>query len=344
LNLTPTQYLNYSIYPISLQVLTDKKLSELYIASTLTQTNCTLIQEEFWLQNQNEKEMGYADLIESYLKDYLIPISFLNDYLLENGITILKSLNKSSNSLEKSILIEMKARSSEKQKAFLMETFSKMQEVYLSEAKKEYRGARLYRAFDSIDRFFNFDYTQDRLLTEKNNSEERLYIGSGVAVQSGYSNIFLSLDKLNLKEGSKVVDLGSGYGRVGLIFALLRPDIHFTGYEYVSHRVEVGNRAASFFNLQDRLTFITQDLSLADFKLPIANVFYLYDPFTEETYVFILDQIVELSQSQQVTIVTKGNASKWLEQIAQEHHWPDSIVMDDGNIHIFQSIDLLTTN
>ena len=50
------------------------------------------------------------------------------------------------------------------------------------------------------------------------------------------------------------------------------------------------------FGLTDRLNFHTQDLSCPDFQIPEADIDYLYDPFTEETYQYVLKQIVEWSQ------------------------------------------------
>lgn len=74
-------------------------------------------------------------------------------------------------------------------------------------------GPRLYRTFDSIDHIFNFNYLSARELSvpeAQMNSSERLYIGSG-------------------------------YGRVGLVFSILNPELGFIGYEFVKNRVDVSN-------------------------------------------------------------------------------------------------------
>ena len=137
--------------------------------------------------------------------------------------------------------------------------------------------------------------------------------------------------------GSSIVDLGSGFGRVGLVYSLLRPDIKFIGYEYVPHRVEVSSNAARSLDLEANLRFKVQDLSSQLFKIPIADVYYLYDPFTEETYQYVLKQITELSKKRKITVVTKGNARSWLTEIACKNSWPDPLVIDKGNLCICRS-------
>ena len=83
-------------------------------------------------------------------------------------------------------------------------------------------GPRLYRAFDGLDHIFKLDYDlEEKTRNNPISSDERLYSGSGVGVQSGYSTILLALHHLDPVPGCRMVDLGSGYGRGGLVSALL---------------------------------------------------------------------------------------------------------------------------
>lgn len=134
-----------------------------------------------------------------------------------------------------------------------------------------------------------------------------------------------------------MIDLGSGYGRVGLVWTLLRPDIFFTGYEYVPHRVTVSNAASKVFGLNNYLQFKVQDLSLESFKIPDGDVYYLYDPFTKETYQSVLKQIVEVSRRRKITVVTKGNARSRLMEISEKNSWREPEIIDYGNLCIFES-------
>jgi hypothetical protein len=206
-----------------------------------------------------------------------------------------------------------------------------------AEPHEGHQGPQLYRTFDKLDVVLNLDYQLDRDMVIGHSAKERLYAGSGVGVQSGYSTILLALSEVNLKKAAKVIDLGSGYGRVGLVCSLLRPDIDFVGYEFVPHRVEIGNKASTFLGLEKSLSFKVQDLSLEDFKIPQADVYYLYDPFTKETYHHVLNQILSISKTRKISIVTKGNARGWLMEIAKKNSWPDAAYLDGGNLCVFRS-------
>ena len=134
-----------------------------------------------------------------------------------------------------------------------------------------------------------------------------------------------------------MIDLGLGLGRVGLTCTLVLPDIHFVGYQHVPHQVLVANEAVERFGLPDRLQFVVRDLASREFQIPETEVFYLYDPFSEETYRHVLEQLVATSKCRKIIVVTKGNARRWLAEIAQDNFWSEFEALDQGNICIFQS-------
>jgi hypothetical protein len=74
----------------------------------------------------------------------------------------------------------------------------------------------MYRAFDGVDELLAIDYSSEELLESAGRRSERLYENSGVRVQTSYMTIIKVLAHLQLSEGAHLVDLGSGYGRVGL--------------------------------------------------------------------------------------------------------------------------------
>ena len=197
----------------------------------------------------------------------------------------------------------------------------------------------IYRAFDELDRAFAIDYGLDiGMFTDPENAE-RLYEGAGLGVQTSYMTLVLALETLRLPHGSKVIDLGSGYGRMGLVVGLLRPDLEFTGYEFVPHRVAASKASADHAGVGARVRFITQDLSLADFAIPAADAYYLYDPFTEETYVHVFSQLKEIGRKRDIAIVTKGRASAWVAKAltGAEASWESDQTLDLGTLGIFRS-------
>lgn len=175
-----------------------------------------------------------------------------------------------------------------------------------------------YRAFDLIDEAVGLDYAVDSGMKE--NLTERLYEGGGVNVQTSYSTLLTTLQTLQIKDGDKLIDLGSGFGRMGFAIGLLRPEVRFVGYEYVGHRVDQCNELAERAHLPN-IYFVTQDLSAKDFQIPLANIYYMFDPFNPETYGFVLDQLIEIGRTHAITIVTKGRANTWASDALAAAGW-----------------------
>jgi precorrin-6B methylase 2 len=147
----------------------------------------------------------------------------------------------------------------------------------------------------------------------------------------------MALRYLNPVKGSRFVDLGSGYGRIGLVVGLMRPDIDFLGYEYVPHRVDIAAAATLNLGLEQHVHFNAQDLSLSDFKIPIAEAYYIYDAFTEETYHRVIAQLVAIGSQKKITVITKGNARQWMEAASQRGNWSKPQQFDNGNLCFFRS-------
>lgn len=334
----------------SLEDVSSGFLPDLYIYSALLGTVSTFIKEQHWIKGKEGHEVShYKPFLRDLFDEDIPTLSFLVDDLSstleDHGLSFLKKIQKRSNLIETIILNRVGDFSSDDKANFLRVSLGIMTELFLWEESLQegrelsdgHRGPCLYRTFDGLDEIFELDYQQDREMEVNKVAKERLYEGAGVGVQSGYSTILLAIEAMKAKTGAMAVDLGSGYGRVGLVYCLLREDLEFIGYEFVPHRVKISQKAAEDLGLQKNLQFEVQDLSLESFQIPKADIFYLYDPFTYETYEFVLKQIVELSQSQKLTIITKGNARSWLEDVAKVNGWPKATVIDEGNLCIFKN-------
>ena len=325
------------------------QMSHLYTSSALLATMMAFLKEQIWLKNKEDKlqktKAAYLKFITPFFLDELLPVLFLRDFLILSGEKNIKKIELESQKIESKILTLIKKRSNLDRKEFAIHSLKEMSTYFLLEEKKQNRvdphighqGLQLYRTFDKLDDVFNLDYQFDRDMIIDHSIKERLYAGAGVGVQSGYSTILLALNNVQTKYGGKIIDLGSGYGRVGLVCSLLRPDIDFVGYEFVAHRVENGNTASTELGLDKSLSFKVQDLSLEDFEIPEADVYYLYDPFTKETYHHVLKQIVCISKKRTISIITKGNARGWFVDIGKENLWPDPVYLDGGNLCVFRS-------
>tara|TARA_B100001971_G_scaffold84647_1_gene78118 strand:+ start:226030 stop:227058 length:1029 start_codon:yes stop_codon:yes gene_type:complete len=332
---TVKSYINQLKIPSNLL---PSELGNLYFYSCFIQASCDFLIEEKWLMGLDAKKKPDQDFLKQYFNNQLSTIDFIKDDLCLDNKALLK-LKKQFEKLEFEILLEAKERTPVEKKKFLIQALNRMTNIFIQEEQAREDNLnfpRLYRSFDGLDSIFELDYNLDVEMLVDEESKERLYQGSGVGVQSGYSSILLALHFLDLKYGQSVTDLGSGYGRLGLVFSLLRSDLLMNSYEYVDHRVQLSKEAASMLEISKKCIFTTQDLSVEDFKLPFSDIYYLYDPFSEETYQYIISQISEYAKSRKVTIVTKGNARKWFLKLAKEKSWKEPLDIDASNLSIFE--------
>lgn len=99
------------------------------------------------------------------------------------------------------------------------------------------------------------------------------------------------LDELNVRT---VVDIGSGAGKF-CVAAALAGHCHFMGLEQRSRLVASARTLARVFEVDDRVSFI--EGAFGDIATPIADAYYLYNPFGE--YLFAsrhyFDRELELS-------------------------------------------------
>jgi len=325
------------------------KKASLYIISALLNTVIEHIKEQHWLSKKEDTRLGqntsYEAFINRLVDNELPSMVFLKSYIISAGLSSIENIHIRSLRIEEDILSLIKNSSGEQKKEFLIQALSEMTNHFVFEensqvgwsSKEGHRGPCLYRTFDNLDVVLDLHYQLDRDMAVTSVATERLYERAGVGVQSGFSTILLALHETKPKHGAKVIDLGSGYGRVGLVYCLLRDDIEFIGYEFVPHRVENSNQSSLALGLDSKLKFITQDLSLTTFIIPSADFYYLYDPFTKKTYEHFLKRIVKVSKDRIIKVVTKGNAREWLGEVSKLNKWPAPKSIDKGNLCLFSS-------
>lgn len=325
------------------------ELAEIFVDSAFLLSAVTFLRDEHWLSQKNKtlsEVSGLNEFLGSYFAKELSFISYLNATVSAVAtVAQLKTVEKSAHQIEVCAILEMKKRSYGEQKRFAQHALQLMSQAFQLEAQSQsdkkllgqHLGLSLYRTFDRLDELFVLNYQADVGMKTDLAGTERLYEGAGVGVQSGYSTVVTALNHLRLVQGDRFIDLGSGYGRVGLIVGLMCPDIEFVGYEFVPHRVDIANRATQNLGLEKNVEFFTQDLSLKNFVIPEAAVYYMYDPFSEETYKHVLDQLIVIGRKRPITIVTKGNARKWLADIVNCEGWRHVEEHDSGNLCFFRS-------
>lgn len=195
----------------------------------------------------------------------------------------------------------------------------------------------LYRAFDDVDVVLGIDYQEARETMLQSTGAERLYEGGGAGVQTSYSTILKVFEALNPQAHSHLVDLGSGFGRVGIISGLWREDLRFSGYEYVGHRVAAANASAERAGVAGQVRFFEQDLSDPSFQIPEADAYYLYDPFSASTYQHVFRRLAELSRERSISIIVKADAREGFRRWMDDRDWFPPEPVDQGTVLLFRS-------
>jgi tRNA G46 methylase TrmB len=335
---------------LSIRAFTPEELSTLFVDAALFASCCLPFADQMKDHERHHNEKTFPEFIERAFRRELASISYLAPLFTGASVSKIKCICAMAETVLDSIAIETRRPGGTDQfHRFLRRAFELMQNLTRIESKR-LRDRKLesnpssvwlehsvYRAFDRMDEILGIDYERDRGMRVDPENHERLYEGAGLGVQTSYTSLLIALDELKLKVGARFVDLGSGYGRVGLVVGIVRPDIDFVGYEYVAHRVEASQNSALQAGLSGHVSFLTQDLSDLKFEIPEADVYYMYDPFSQETYLHVFNQLLAIAKKQPVMIVTKGNAGAWIENALCGAGWFSDRTGDTGTLGIFRS-------
>lgn len=150
-------------------------------------------------------------------------------------------------------------------------------------------------------------------------------------LQTPYAELKEICEFLRPKDGEHLVDLGAGYGRLGLVLNGLFPRVFFTGFEYVSERVEEGKRVLNEQGCS-RARLLLEDLSREDFVMPLADYYFIYDYGNIREIRRTLDQLGEIADQKKITIVARGKGVRSL--IQHFYPWLSSIY-DAENFSIY---------
>lgn len=302
------------------------------------------IQEQYWVYNIEKPEpTQFGHFVKRFYKKELKPVLFVHATLESAQVSEVEEMRKQAVLLQKTVIQFIKNQPNYDKPLFVVTCLKLMSEFFEFEYQLQNKNdgsnnaaeVSLDRTFDVLDDVLQIKYNlaSDSIAA----TEERIYEGSGVGVQSSYSTILLALRYLKIPQKARFVDLGSGYGRVGFVIGLMRPDIQFHGYEFVDYRVDMTKKISEAFNMQDRVHFYHQDLSLNNFKIPEAEVYYMYDPFTDATYAHIIEQLNTIGAKKPIVIITKGNAREYFMTAIQRKHWSAPQVFHQGNFCLFRS-------
>lgn len=167
--------------------------------------------------------------------------------------------------------------------------------------------------------------------TQLKETNRQLWIGLDLqALQTPYSELVQVIEFVKPKKNAQWIDLGAGYGRMGIVLGFLRSDIFFTGYEFLQERVEEGNRVYKIWNLTAEIK--QQDIGDEKFQLEYADLYFVYDFGSQKDILILLEKLRIVAQTQPVRVVARGRGIRnwiqmrfpWLcEVVTPQHfdHW-----------------------
>ena len=153
-------------------------------------------------------------------------------------------------------------------------------------------------------------------------------------LQTPYQELVKVCEYLQPKADELMIDLGAGYGRLGMILHYFYPGVFFKGYELVPERVDEGNRVFQKYNC-DKAKLYTQDLTDQNFQLPKANFYFIYDYGKVAHIRETLKQIEAFAESGNFKVVARGKGTRSI--IEHEHPWLSQInpVIHEANFSIY---------
>lgn len=155
-------------------------------------------------------------------------------------------------------------------------------------------------------------------------------------LQTPYCDIFSALNKLSDLKLNHIVDIGAGYGRIGLILSVLRPESQFTGYEVVKQRQVEGNRIYDKFNTTNAKLILRNVLD-EDFDLPEACVYFIYDFSDRNDVNIILRKLNKKTLIKPCFLITRGDRINYLMKNNFNKDWVLYSVIESTDLKIYKS-------
>jgi len=206
----------------------------------------------------------------------------------------------------------------------------------LAKQLDKYLGYRISKVeMKLLQRYRAYDSGEDVSNRKKHYQGTQTWVGLHPQVlQTPYCDIYDALSLLQVQDIYHVVDIGAGYGRVGLVLNALNSDAHFTGFEIVRQRQQEGNRIYAKLGI-DNCQIKLQNVLDNDFDLPTADVYFIYD-FSEREDVEHILQILRLrSKTQKFYLITRGDRVDFAIKHRFKHVWKSFAHLGTSDLKIY---------
>ncbi len=119
---------------------------------------------------------------------------------------------------------------------------------------------------------------------------QRKWLGAAAYILwSNYGWLAQLMKPEYFKPGQRLVDIGSGIGRVAAFTAAMYPDLEFTGVEIEPGRLELARAWAERFQLGSKIRFERKNL-LVD-EVPLGDHYYFFNSLSEIPYAKLLNTL-----------------------------------------------------
>ncbi len=205
------------------------------------------------------------------------------------------------------------------------ERYSYAQEQMHSARVDEWLGLRTSDCEARISNAHSLAHSLAHTQTHSPLLDQNLWIGLPVqTLLTPYLEIRRVLDRLGLEPGSRVVDLGAGYGRMGFVMARHHPETEFIGYEYVSERVIEGQRAIERTRSPQGIRLLQADLKSVDFMPVEAGAYFIYDFGSRVAIEKCLQDLRRVARTRPIQVIGRGRASR--DAIERKHPWLSQVI------------------
>jgi hypothetical protein len=180
--------------------------------------------------------------------------------------------------------------------------------------------------------------TEARTRMKGGQQRQQLWIGLPVqAMLTPYTEIRAMLARLRLLPGQAIVDLGAGYGRMGLVVDRHHPGVRFVGYEYVLERVREGHRVIHARGDRPLVQLLQADLSDAGFRPSPADAYLIYDYGTRDAIEKTLEDLRAIARERPIAVIGRGRATR--DAIERRHPWLSQVNLPEhcGNHSIYRT-------
>lgn len=170
-------------------------------------------------------------------------------------------------------------------------------------------------------KFRSYYQSNDESNRKKHFQSSQSWIGLHPQVlQTPYNDIHECLSKLKDTNIDLVIDIGSGYGRVGMVMNSIFPKANFIGYEVIKKREAEGNRIFKKYGLNN-CKIINKNVLEDGFVLPNAQIYFIYD-FSEMSDICkILDDLVCKAKDKSFYLIARGDRMDYLINKKYKSFW-----------------------